>query len=707
MTHDPGQAWTWRHTDVVGGAAALATVVGVAVLLVRGADLQLLFDAWLPHNAPLGAIGALSMAAALRRDPDNRCARILLASGVAAALHVATTALVRVLLVEGAPPGPVVAVGAVVPAEALPWVVRVPMWVNAWVWVVAVGLAMVGLAMAPAGRWPRPWLRWVEPVGLVGTGVFAAGWAWAVRPLGGTLVQLNAVHGVGAVGGILLGVGGALLAVTAAGAIGAVVLRLRPGGVDEARPSRLVAVAIVLFLVTMVALYPWPTVWAAASAASLCLLVVCIGVAIATEGMFDLEVALGRAVTASVMAAFVTIGHLAVTRGTGRLLGGDRSVLPGLAATAVVALAFHPVRLAVQRGVRRGILGVRATPAEVLSAMAARLAGATSTEEVLGEVADLLVAGTGAVRAEVRLAAVGARDDLRLTVAGGDAAAPPGPGHLHRAVVVHEGEALGEVVLVAARTEHLAAADLRLLQQVADTLGPVLRAASLTGQLRASIDDLRASRRRLMVAEDAVRRTVERDIHDGAQQLLLALRLKLALAATMAEGRSAGVGALLQEAADDTDAVVQELRRLARGIYPPLLHEEGLVAALRSHLRGVPLPADVVDDGPGRMDPTVEVALYFCCLEAVQNAVKHAAASRLEVHLWHEGAAVHLRVADDGRGIDPGEAVAGSGMANMRDRVEALGGTLRVGPSGAGGGTAVHATVPVPVPVVARTTHAT
>ena len=670
-------------------------MAGVTVLLVRGADLQLLFDAWLPHNAPLGAIGAVSMAAALRRDPGNRCARILLASGVVAALHVATTALVRVLLAQGAPPGPAVAAGAAVPAEVLPWAVRVPYWVNGWSWVVAAGLAMVGLAMAPAGRWPRPWLRWVEPVGLVGTGVFAAGWAWVVRPVGDALVQLNALHGVDPVGGILLGAGGALLAVTAAGAVAAVVLRFRvTPGVDQARPSRSVAVATVLFLVSMVALYPWPTAWAVASAASLCLLVVCIGVAIATEGMFDLEVALGRAVTASVMAAFVTIGHLAVTRGTGRLLGDD-GPLPSLVATAVVALAFHPVRLAVQRGVRRGILGVRATPAEVLSAMAARLAGATSTEEVLGEVADLLVAGTGAVRAEVRLAAVGAHDDLRLTVTGGDAAAPPGPGHLHRAAVVHEGEVLGEVVLVAARTEHLAAADLRLLQQVADTLGPVLRTASLTGQLRASIDDLRASRRRLMVAEDAVRRSVERDIHDGAQQLLLALRLKLALAATMAEGRSPGVGALLQEAADDTDAVVQELRRLARGIYPPLLHEEGLAAALRSHLRGVPLPAEVTDHASGRMDPTVEVALYFCCLEAVQNAVKHAAASRLEVHLWHEGAAVHLRVADDGRGIDPGRAIAGSGMANMRDRVEALGGTLRIRRVNPEGGTEVHAIVPV------------
>ena len=185
--------------------------------------------------------------------------------------------------------------------------------------------------------------------------------------------------------------------------------------------------------------------------------------------------------------------------------------------------------------------------------------------------------------------------------------------------VRHSGELLGALSLRKPRTEPLTGAEDKLLQHLASQAGLVLRNAQLTADLRATIDELRASRRRLVEAQDAERRKIERNLHDGAQQQLIALRIQLSL---------------LEDSADDPGAVRQitpllkaglraaldDLRDLARGIYPPLLAEQGLIAALQAQVRKTPLPVLIEADGIGRYQPDTETTVYFCTLEAPTGA---------------------------------------------------------------------------------------
>ena len=222
--------------------------------------------------------------------------------------------------------------------------------------------------------------------------------------------------------------------------------------------------------------------------------------------------------------------------------------------------------------------------------------------------------------------------------------------------------------------------------------GLVLRNVGLTAELLARLDDLQASRQRLVSAQDEERRRLERDLHDGAQQHLVALKVKLNLAA-----RQAGESALaetLSSLQSDTDEAIEALRALAHGIYPPLLAELGLVAAIETHARKAPIAVAVEGDHVGRYSQAVEAALYFCCLEALQNVAKYAGDSRVVVRVAEADGELTLVVADDGAGFDPDATARGAGLQNMTDRVEALGGVLTIA-STPGEGTTVMASLPL------------
>jgi signal transduction histidine kinase len=215
-------------------------------------------------------------------------------------------------------------------------------------------------------------------------------------------------------------------------------------------------------------------------------------------------------------------------------------------------------------------------------------------------------------------------------------------------------------------------------------------------ELRRHADELRASRARLVAAADAERRRIERDLHDGAQQHLISLAVKLLLAAKLA-GQDPEMSRLLQELSAELRDTAQEMRSLVHGIYPAVLRDEGLEAALREAARRATLPATVLAASAGRHPADVEAAVYFCCLEAVQNACKHAGENAaICVRLWEEPGTLAFEVADDGAGFDAGSGGLGAGLANMADRVGALGGRLRVD-SAPGRGTRIGGAVPVPV----------
>jgi signal transduction histidine kinase len=216
----------------------------------------------------------------------------------------------------------------------------------------------------------------------------------------------------------------------------------------------------------------------------------------------------------------------------------------------------------------------------------------------------------------------------------------------------------------------------------------------LTGSLRSSLRELEGSRTRIVAAADRERRRIERDLHDGAQQRLVALRIKLKLADELVDAEPAHAHELMREAESEIEEALEEVRSLARGIYPSLLAGQGLAEALRSAALRVPLSTTVECDGLVRYPPEVESAVYFCCLEALQNAVKHARGARsIGVSIKTNGE-LRFEVRDDGEGFDTKSSSAGQGLMNIRDRLAAVGGRLVVH-SVPGEGTVVRGTVPV------------
>jgi signal transduction histidine kinase len=222
----------------------------------------------------------------------------------------------------------------------------------------------------------------------------------------------------------------------------------------------------------------------------------------------------------------------------------------------------------------------------------------------------------------------------------------------------------------------------------------VLKNVGLTADLRQRLEELRASRERLVSAQDAERRRLERNIHDGAQQNLVALKVKLGLARHAWKKQPERMEALLDELVADADESLTTVRELARGIYPPLLAEQGLATALEAQGRRSPIPVQLDTDGAGRYRPDLEAAIYFCCLEALQNAAKYSGASLVRIQISQQNGDLVFAVRDDGRGYDAARVKTGSGLQNMIDRVEALGGRLEI-ESGVGTGTVVTGHIPV------------
>jgi signal transduction histidine kinase len=339
------------------------------------------------------------------------------------------------------------------------------------------------------------------------------------------------------------------------------------------------------------------------------------------------------------------------------------------------------------------VYGRRATPYQVLSEFAQRIGGAYAAEDVPPQMAQIVAAGTGAGQVVVWLR-VG--DELRPTAWSSgrpetaplpvdDPAMPPLPDADLSVPVVHHGELLGAISVKMPKDEPLRPAGQQLVADVASQAGPVLANAGL-------IEDLRESRQRLVTAQDEARRRLERNIHDGAQQDLVALAIKARLGTTaedLAEAKE-----IFGELQADTAGVLENLRDLARGIYPPLLADLGLAAALGAQASKSALPVTVEGERIGRYGQDTEAAVYFCCLEALQNTAKYAHATRAVICLQAQNGILCFTVTDDGTGYDARHTPLGSGLRNMADRLAALGGRLEV-QSAPGQGTTITGHLPV------------
>ncbi len=237
--------------------------------------------------------------------------------------------------------------------------------------------------------------------------------------------------------------------------------------------------------------------------------------------------------------------------------------------------------------------------------------------------------------------------------------------------------------------------DPELVTAAGQALLLALENGRLTAEVRSMNTELRAARERIVSTGDAQRRRIERDLHDGAQQHLAALSIRVGLARELADPEAAQ---RLDDVGKELDEILEELRDLAHGLYPPLLREFGLREALVSAVRRSASPAKLEAASIGRYSEDVEAAVYFCCVESLQNVDKHAGLGATAViRLWERDGRLHFEIVDDGLGYDTASARdAGQGQANMSDRIGALGGTLVV-ESAAGRGTTVRAYIPLDV----------
>jgi signal transduction histidine kinase len=416
----------------------------------------------------------------------------------------------------------------------------------------------------------------------------------------------------------------------------------------------------------------------------------------------------------------VTVGviYLVVVLGLGKppADASDRDLLGlSLVAAAVAAISFVPARERLLDWANRRVFGARQAPDELLRTFGSRMSRAVSMDELMLQLAESLRKTMRLTSAEVytgagdvleRVAAapdtgprsitIGTRERAIVARAGVSGRAwaavwlpalldGRGASRLRVAPASHAGELFG--LLVAERpatADDFSEEDDRVLTELARQVGLAAHNARLDTELQTTLDELRkqadelrSSRARIVASGDAERRRVERNLHDGAQQHLVAMAINLRLARDIVTDDPPAAAAMLDQLAEDVRGTIQDLRELAHGIYPPLLADSGLGEALRAAGQRSPQPVRLSADGIGRYALEVESAVYFCCLEALQNAAKHAPGAQVEVRVWEQSGGLLFSVADDGPGFDPERARGGHGFVNMADRLGAIGGTVR------------------------------
>ncbi len=573
----------------------------------------------------------------------------------------------------------------------------------------------------PDGRPPSPRWRWAVRALLAGTGVAFLGFTLRPGPLN-NWVELGVLYvnpiGIGGLGGVSGGViaVGAIVALVASGStVIAVRQRYKRSRGEERQQMRwlvlvaslagaafaLMFIAVPIFEAVGVSedetdIFDW--LFALTAFTLIVGLPAAYVIAIFRHGLYDLDLVVKKTVQFGLLLAlFLGIGILVVAAVPAALIGfgEETSTLPVLILAAILAAAFIWLRPRAARLANRIVYGRRATPYEVLSAFSERVGETYSTDDVLPRMAQLVVDATGARRADVWLR-VGS--ELRAEASWPAGAGRPAVRPLdhdavtldddeHVAEVRHQGELLGAITLEPSPDDPMDPSKEVLVRDLASQAGLVLRNVGL-------IEELRASRQRLVAAQDAERRKLERNLHDGVQQQLVALTVQLRLAEQLSERDPAKARSVLAELQGRSTEALEDLRDLARGIYPPLLADKGLPTALEAQGRRSPVPVVVDAEGVNRYPQAVEAAVYFSCLEALNNVAKYAEASRVTISLTDRDGVLGFAVTDDGGGFDPTSTGYGTGLQGIADRLDAIGGELNVA-SRVGEGTTLEGRVPV------------
>ena len=489
---------------------------------------------------------------------------------------------------------------------------------------------------------------------------------------------------------------------------GMLALRYRRASVDERRRIRLMllgaGVGLVLFAVQLAAgmLLDDPVLWAVNVLLWPAILVVTLGsmvIGVVYDGAFAIGEPLRRSVAFRALWALIAAAYVAAAAALGLVATRFVSVGAAILLAAGAALLFQPMQRRLERIADRWVFGARLDGYLVLARFGAALESAPSP-------ADLLTAMAEAVREGLALTWVRVRLDSPDPPHADGVAGLTGAGPALVVPITEGGVALGRIECGPRADGPLLDEDRRLLQQLAGQAATAVRNVHLAAELdRPTGGDPAAGERpgrvraRIVTAQDAERRRIQRNLHDGVQQEIVVLAAKLAMARQRLRRRDPSADDLLAEVQTDVTGLLNEVREFAHAIHPPVLADQGLLEALEAQAARLPLGVVIETDGTLRgvhYPQQVEATAWYVLSEALTNVVKHAGAEQVRVRLARPDGQLTVEVHDDGAGFDTG-ATRGLGLTGLADRISTVDGTLRV-ESAPGRGTTVHAEIPLPEP---------
>ena len=573
-----------------------------------------------------------------------------------------------------------------------------------WSAALAAGVGIHLLLGLPDGRLTDRFRRTVAVLGYVAAAALAASWTagWGFEAVA-----------IGVLGGLaLIGVGAYADRCRRAGPVDRVRLQWAGWGVVVAG-----LIALVAFILNR--LLEWPPHPGAVFIGATALLPISLALSSFDRLAVRIDRLLMHTIVVAGLVVLVASVYLVVVLGLGDVPddAAQRLLALSMVAALIAAVLTLPARRRLDEFAHRRVYGERRSPDEALQTFGSRMSRAVPMDELLLQLAETLKLSMNLVAAEVwtgldgkleRVVSVPERGSRRIAVSGEELTVVSrarvsgnawlavwmpqilegrSEALLRVAPIAHSGNLLGLLVVERAIDAiPFEDEEERVLTELARQVGLALHNVRLDSELQASLQELQernaqlqASRLRIVTAADESRRRIERDLHDGAQQHLVALAVKIGLVRQLVDADPATAMTLLEELRGDAQATLTELRELAHGIYPPLLRDRGLAEALRTASNRAVLDTEVVADGVGRYSSEVEAAVYFCCLEAMQNAGKHAGdGSEVTVSVNQTNDELVFEIADNGAGFEPSTVIESHGFENMRDRLGAVAGQLEI-----------------------------